>query len=177
MTTSFQLLASKFRLALALAAIGTTVHAQAPQGNSSKSYAATAQRAGITKCVARIHQVNNFVTGNNPNNGQLLTGPKDKLNQGIVATAIEIEGGGITSLVSSSFAPGASSSDCSATYDAITYWNASCAMVATSNYGAYRLLTQPLLRSVYVLDGGPTVKVFLMPAGSGCVSVKKEMVY
>lgn len=30
---------------------------------------------------------------------------------------------------------------------------------------------------VFMLDGGPTVKVFLMPAGSGCVSVKKEMVY
>jgi hypothetical protein len=28
-----------------------------------------------------------------------------------------------------------------------------------------------------VLDGGLSTKVFLMPAGSGCVSVKKEVVH
>lgn len=168
--------ALKLALATAFAASALTLFAQAPQGNSNASYADVAQRAGISKCAARINQVSSFVTGSNPNSGQLLTGAPDRVNKDIVATAIEVESSGITSLVSSSFAPGAGTSECSATYDAITYWNASCAMVATSNYGAYKL-TQPLMRSVYVLDGGPTVKVFLMPAGSGCVSVKKEMVY
>ena len=27
-----------------------------------------------------------------------------------------------------------------------------------------------------LLDGGPATKVFLMPAGDGCVSIKKEVV-
>lgn len=166
----------KLALASALAASAPALLAQAQQGAGNPGYAAAAQRAGITKCAARINQVSSFVTGSNPSNGQLLAGAQDRVNKDIVATAIEVEGSGITSLVTSSYAPGAGASECSATYDAITYWNASCAMVATSNYGAYKL-TPPLMRSVYVLDGGPTVKVFLMPAGSGCVSVKKEMVY
>jgi hypothetical protein len=176
MTRHLRTQTPKLALALALAAAAPALLAQAPKGNSNAGYAAAAQRAGITKCAARINQVSSFVIGNNPSNGQLLTGPKDRVNTDIVATAIEVESSGITSLVSSSYAPGAGGSECSATYDAITYWNASCAMVATSNYGAFKL-TQPLMRSVYVLDGGPTVKVFLMPAGNGCVSVKKEMVY
>lgn len=176
MTLPFRTRGLKLALATAFAAVAPPLLAQSPQGGGNPSYAVAAQRAGISKCAARINQVSSFVTGNNPSNGQLLTGPKDRVNKDIVATAIEVESSGITSLVSSSYAPGAGATECSATYDAITYWNASCAMVATSNYGAFKL-TQPLMRSVYVLDGGPTVKVFLMPAGSGCVSVKKEMVY
>ena len=148
----------------------------APASTAPNGVTQAAVQQGALSCAARINQVSSFVTGSNPSNGQLLTGPQDRVNKDIVATAIEVEGSGITSLVTSSYAPGAGASECSATYDAITYWNASCAMVATSNYGAYKL-TPPLMRSVYVLDGGPTVKVFLMPAGSGCVSVKKEMVY
>jgi len=33
-----------------------------------------------------------------------------------------------------------------------------------------------LKRDVLVLDGGPATKVFLMTAGAGCISVKKEVV-
>jgi hypothetical protein len=33
-----------------------------------------------------------------------------------------------------------------------------------------------LKKDIAVLDGGASTKVFLMPAGSGCLSIKKEVV-
>jgi hypothetical protein len=33
-----------------------------------------------------------------------------------------------------------------------------------------------LKKDITVLDGGAATKVLLMPAGSGCVSIKKEIV-
>jgi hypothetical protein len=33
-----------------------------------------------------------------------------------------------------------------------------------------------LLKNITVLVGSPTVRVFLMPAGSGCVVIKKEVI-
>lgn len=139
-------------------------------------YGIGAQRNGVVKCVGRINQVSGFLAGNNANSGMMLTaGPKDA-NQRIAATMMEIEGAGVTSFISSSFAPGAGNNECSGTYDAITYWNAPCNQVASSNFSTFAV-TRPLLRTVTTLDGGPFIKVFLMPAGTGCVSVKKEMLF
>jgi hypothetical protein len=106
----------------------------------------------------------------------VLNSPGTDANQRIVSSAIEVEGGGSTSFVSASFAPGSGPSDCSGTYDAVTYWNASCSQVATANFSAFKV-TRPLLKTVNILDGGQFAKVFLMPAGNGCVSIKKEMVF
>ena len=139
-------------------------------------YAIGAQRSGVVKCIGRINQITSFVTGSNANSGMVLNSPSGTANQRIVSSVIEVEGSGSSSFVSASFAPGAGDADCSGTYDAVTYWSASCTQVASTNFTAFKA-TRPLLKSVNILDGGQFVKVFLMPAGSGCVSIKKEMLY
>lgn len=143
---------------------------------ASTPYGIGAQRNGVAKCVGRINQVSGFLIGANANSGMMLTAGTKDANQRIAASVMEIEGGGVTSFVSSSFAPGAGNNECSGTYDAITYWNAPCSQVASSNFNAFKV-TRPLLKSVNTLDGGPFAKVFLMPAGAGCVSIKKEMLF
>jgi hypothetical protein len=153
----------------------TAAPAPTPQ-TANTPYAIGAQRSGVVKCIGRINQITSFVTGSNSNSGMVLNSPSTDANQRIVSSIIEVEGGGSTSFVSASFAPGAGPADCSATYDAVTYWNASCSQVATSNFGAFKA-TRPLLKSINTLDGGLFAKVFLMPAGNGCISIKKEMLF
>jgi hypothetical protein len=148
---------------------------QAAPATATTPYAIGAQRIGVSKCIGRINQITSFVTGANPNSGTVLNSPNSEVNQRIVSAVLEVEDKGITSFVSSSFAPGVGAADCSGTYDSVTYWNAPCAQVAVS-FGAFKP-TRPLFKNIQSLENGPQAKVFLMPAGAGCVSIKKEMLY
>ena len=68
------------------------------------------------------------------------------------------------------------SDGCGATYDVVTYWQNTCADVATR---AYAQLPQAgmLQNQIRVLDGGGQMRIFLMPAGAGCISIKKEVIF
>lgn len=146
------------------------------QSIANTPYAIGAQRNGVVKCIGRINQVTGFVTGSNANSGMVLNSPNAEANQRIVSSVMEVEGGGTTGFVSTSFAPGPGVNECSATYDAVTYWTASCAQVASANFAAFKF-TRPLLKAISILESGQFAKVFLMPAGTGCVSIKKEMLF
>ena len=139
-------------------------------------YAIGAQRIGVSKCIGRINQITSFVIGANPNSGTVLNSPNSEVNQRIVSAVLEVEDKGATSFVSSSFAPGIGPADCSGTYDQVTYWNATCAQVAISSFSTFKP-ARALFKNVQSLENGPQAKVFLMPAGAGCVSIKKEMLY
>lgn len=156
--------------------LGSVAQTSAPTVQVKTPYTIGAQRSGVVKCLPRINQVTSFVIGPNANSGMVLNSTTGGVDQRLVSTLIEIEGNGITSFVSGSFAPGATGSECSGTYDAVTYWPGSCAQVASNNFAAFKA-TRPLLKNINTLDGGPFVKVFLMPAGTGCVSIKKEILY
>ena len=57
----------------------------------------------------------------------------------------------------------------------MVYWESSCNRVAETQFTGMKSVG--LLKSaITVLDGGIATKVLLMPAGSGCVSIKKEVV-
>ena len=150
----------------------------APGGGTvaSTPYAIGAQRNGIQKCIGRINQITSFITGTNANSGMVLNSVGPEANQRIASTVLEIEGGGITSYASASFAPGAAANECSGTYEAVTYWPSNCSQVAAANFATFKA-SRPLYKNVMSLDGGQFAKVFLMPAGTGCVSIKKEMVF
>ena len=148
----------------------------APTQLANTPYAIGAQRNGVIKCINRINQITSFLTANAPNSGMVMNAPGNEVNQKLVSTVIEVENNVGSSYISASFSPGINNSECSGTYDAVTYWTAGCSQVATANFSAFKL-TQPLNKNVFTLDGGALVKVFLMPAGTGCVSIKKEILY
>jgi hypothetical protein len=157
-----------------------SLHAQNAGANSAVAntpYAIGAQRNGVAKCIPRINQVTSFLTANTSNSGMVFNPPGSDVNQKLVATVIEAQAQtGGPSFISASYAPTSNAQDCSATYDAVTFWPQACPQVATANFGAFKP-AQALSRSILTLDGGPLVKVFLMPAGTGCVSIKKEVLY
>jgi hypothetical protein len=148
-----------------------------PVVQATSPYALGAQRAGIAKCAPRISQVSNFLTQGATNSGVLFNATGPLADQRIVSTSMEVLGQqGMVSYVAGSFSPGSSPNDCSATYDAVTYWPQNCAQVATSSFNAFKPTT-PLGKQISVLASGPLVRVFLIPAGTGCVSVKKEVLF
>jgi hypothetical protein len=75
---------------------------------------------------------------------------------------------------SASFAPN-QANGCGAVYEAVIYWPQSCDAVAARQFPQAKKL-KALQKSIQSLESGPA-KVFLMPAGSGCVSIKKEIVF
>ena len=160
--------------------LSTALAQTAPATSSAPAatpYGIGAQRAGVVACVPRINQVTGFLAGRQPNSGFVLTSPNRNADTRISSTIMEIQvAETASSYVSANFASAADGS-CSATYEAITYWSSPCTQVASSNFASLRA-TGPLLKNINTLDGGPLLKVFLMPLGeTGCLSIKKESVY
>lgn len=133
------------------------------------------QQMGDSKCASRVNQVTNFL-GSNQNSGALLMTPAEgKPNERIIPLVIEqINGNGSISLVSASFMPSGKEDLCQSTYDAITVWSDSCLMVAKKLYTDLEAERQ-LKNNVTVLSSSPKYKVFLLPVGNMCVSLKKEV--
>lgn len=76
--------------------------------------------------------------------------------------------------VSATFAPN-QANGCGAAYDAVVYWPLACDALASKQFSSLKKIGM-LKKAITVLDGGVATKVFLMPAGTGCVAIKKEIV-
>lgn len=138
-----------------------------------------AEQRGFAACGPRVEQVTNFL-GFGPAAGAFLMAPAAPPGSGagdqrLLPLVMEIPLGPTSAIITASFAASPSGGGCGATYDAIVYWPQPCEVVAASQFASLRRMGM-LKRDVLVLDGGPATKVFLMSAGAGCVSVKKEVV-
>jgi hypothetical protein len=92
----------------------------------------------------------------------------------LVPLLMELETDNGPTFISSSFAPH-QINGCGATYDAVSYWPETCEVVAKKRFSLFEPVGK-LHKAVLILNGGSATKVFLMPAGTGCVSIKKEVV-
>lgn len=156
----------------------TTTPAAAPSAanlNSSGVNAITqaAVRQGALNCASRINQVSNFL-GFGPQAGAVLMMPPSQPDQRLIPLAMEVPTDGGSAYVSATFAPN-QANGCGATYDAVVYWPQPCEAVAAKQFASLKRAGQ-MKTSITVLDGGTATKVFLMPAGNGCISIKKESV-
>lgn len=132
--------------------------------------------SGVLACTSRINQVANFLTDDIKGVGSLLFVPPDDQDRRLISVSLELpaETHAPVAYASASFAPN-QSNGCGAMYESVIYWNQGCDVVATRNFGELRIVG-PLAKDITALDGGIWTKVFLMPAGSGCVSIKKEII-
>lgn len=148
--------------------------AQANPAPASNAVTQTAVQKGVLSCAARINQVSNYL-GFGPQAGALLMAPPAQPDQRLVPLVMEVPTPSGSAYATATFAPN-QANGCGATYDAMVYWELKCDAVATQQFGALKKVGV-LKNAVVALDGGAATKVFLMPAGSGCVSVKKEIVF
>lgn len=150
--------------------------AQVAQPSAVSAVSAVTQAAvqkGVLTCAARINQVSGYL-GFNAQAGALLMAPPAQPDQRLVPLVLETPTPQGSAYVSAAFAPN-QANGCGATYDAVVWWPERCEAVAARAFGNLRSVGR-LKKSLTVLDGGPATKVFLMPAGPGCVSIKKEVV-
>lgn len=138
------------------------------------SLAQVAQKAGVVDCLGRINQVSNFLVSGSQQSGASLIIPQQAANERMTSIAFEIKTPQVLSYASAEFAPLATS--CGGTYETVTHWQNSCKDVANKGYAKLKFVGA-IQSSILVLEGGPQLRVFLMPAGSGCVAIKKEVVY
>lgn len=130
---------------------------------------------GIAKCASRVEQHERFFSQqNNPVSALSFVAPKDQNNR-LFSLSLEIVEQNESVYVSTTYAP-SGKDDCAASYDLVKYWPNSCKEVAAKVYFQFAG-TGSLASQISVLGRDPNVKVFLMPAGEGCVSIKKEIVF
>lgn len=134
---------------------------------------AAAQR-GVKSCLSRIDQISGFL-GQAAETGVFLFNPAKDADKRLFSTSMEVLSQNSLAYVSASYAPGGTDG-CGASYEAVTWWPSNCNDVAAKAFPALRFAA-PLLRNVQVLEGDATLRVFLMPAGTGCVSIKKEVIF
>jgi hypothetical protein len=64
---------------------------------------------------------------------------------------------------------------CSGLYQQVIYWPESCTALKARVFGAFTA-EHPLLERVRQSEANPGLQLYLLPAGTGCVSVKKELI-
>ena len=134
-----------------------------------------ADKSGVKACTGRINQVANFLTAGTLGFGAMLLLPPNNPDQQLVSVSMEIPIKGASSAyASASFAPN-QANGCGGMYETVVYWPQKCDVVANKTFGALKKIGA-LYKTIYVRDGGVTTKIFLMPAGTGCVSIKKEVI-
>jgi hypothetical protein len=143
--------------------------AQAP---ASERLAAEMTQLGIKRCAPIIQHVAQFLMEGGEAGFQikLLGTPADETS---VIVTIESSHAdlGTTRYATIMVAPKES---CSGYYEQSIYWTSGCTTLKQSNFANFPDTT-PLFRYVQTSAASPTVLLYLMPAGEGCVSVKKEI--
>jgi hypothetical protein len=146
-----------------------------PANQSVNGITQAAVKAGALACTSRINQVANFLTAGSPDVGALMFLPPNNPDQQMISASMEIPMKDATSAyASASFAPN-QANGCAGMYETVVYWPQKCSEVTNKNYSTLKKIGA-LSKNITVLDGGVTTKIFLMPAGTGCVSIKKEVI-
>ena len=128
-----------------------------------------AVKMGILSCVSRINQVASFLTAN-VKSGVYIFSPKNQPDKHIFSTSFELLRPDDTTLyASASFFPNQD-----AVYDTVEYVDIGCEELEKTVFKNLKRVSV-LKKNIIFLDGG-MVKVFLMPAGSGTVVIKKEVI-
>jgi len=148
--------------------------AKPPAAPPLNGLAQAAANGGVVECIGRIQQVTDFLTGQSKSGAFLFLAPADA-NRHLASASLEIQAGSVSTYASANFAPDGAGG-CGGMYETVAYWANRCEEVATRVFASYPSAGK-LSASISMLDGGPTMRVFLMPAGQGCLSIKKEMIY
>ena len=140
-----------------------------PANPSVSTVTQAAVKLGILSCVSRINQVATFLTANNQT-GVFIFNPQKQPDQHIFSTSFElIRNDNSTFYASASFFPNQD-----AVYDTVEYVEKGCEELEKTIFKNLKRVGV-VKKNIILLDGG-NVKVFLMPAGSGTVVIKKEVI-
>lgn len=166
--------------ALALAAIALPLAPAGAQGTTARPavqapldrLGAQLAQAGVKRCAPIVRAVAAFVTENS--SAAFIVRPLGS-RPDVSPVMVTVESAhanlGTTRYTTIMVVP---SESCSGYYEQTIHWAATCPVVKTRNFANFPA-PRPLLRNIQVSAASPTVSLQLMPAGQGCVSIKKEI--
>ena len=120
-----------------------------------------------------INNVTNYL-GFSAQAGAILTPDLKVPDQKLTSVIMEIPlQPNIAALVTASFFPVGANS-CQSSYDAVIYWEDNCNDVIKKQFSNLKFIRK-LKENVMQLEG-PNINFYLMTAGKGCVSLKREII-
>jgi hypothetical protein len=136
------------------------------------SIAQAASQRGVIKCANTVNAVTNYLGFNNQAGAILTPDPKlPDAKQTSVVMEIPIQPNN-SAIVSATFSPSANS--CQASYDAVIYWDGNCNDVIKKQFSNLKFVRK-LKENVLQLEG-PNINFYIMNAGKGCISFKRETI-
>lgn len=151
-----------------------TVLAQAAQPAAAANPVAQAAREqGVKACLQRIGQTSNALTQGAAAAGSVVFPAGDKPDQQIFSNSFELLQPSSLSYVSMNYAP--DSVACNFSYETVQFWHTNCQQTAANSFKGAKPLGL-MKQQINVLEISASARVFLMPAGNGCVSIKKQVV-
>jgi hypothetical protein len=174
-----------FRLSLARVLMVTTVvlgtHASAqttrvPASGAIPALNAVAgalQKAGVRRCADKIQKVTDFLT-KGARVGTTVFPMAANPDDSLISISSEIVSGQVLTYASANFAPRADG--CSAEYEQVSHWQNTCEQVRASQFANFKPMGQ-LQQAIKVYYNQAISQVMLVPAGAGCVVIKKEIVH
>jgi hypothetical protein len=136
--------------------------------------AVLAGQLNASRCLNMARQVGEQVIGPNPSAGVVLSAASGA-DQSLFSTSIETRDGVGVHFVSAFLAPNARGG-CDGGYDDVRYWAKSCDQLVMEEMRGMGALRQ-LGPDIGTLVAGPNQHVYLMAAGQGCVSIRKELLF
>jgi len=128
------------------------------------------QQMHLTNCAASVQQAMSFLfEGPQAHFIAQPLGPDSDRWPAVFVVESTPPGGGHSHLATLMIAP-----NCSGMYEQVIYWSQPCDLVKSTIFAKFTG-EHVLTRDVKVSDSGPAIELYLTPAGSGCVSVKKEL--
>ena len=128
------------------------------------------QQMHLTNCAVSVQQAMTFLfEGSQAQFTAQPLGPDSDRWPSVFVVESAPPAGGHTHLSTLVIAP-----NCSGMYEQVVYWSQPCDVIKATVFAKFTG-EHLLLRDVKVSDSGPALELYLTPAGTGCVSVKKEL--
>lgn len=145
--------------------------ASAPAGPNPVT--AALQKAGVQRCSAQIQKVTNFFT-TGAKVGTTVFPAASNPDDSLISISSEIQAGNVLTYASANFAPRADG--CSAEYEQVTHWQNTCEQVYAAQFTAFKAMgvIQAVVRVYY---NTPGTRIMMVPTGTGCVVIKKEVLH
>ena len=160
--------------ALSLSLSANAAEDTQPEGASGPSaLTMAAVQKGVLTCANQIDKVAKL-TGFGADSAAAILPLSEQPDKSIVSMFMANSvGRDQKAYVSATFAPGPASG-CTATYDSVVYWKRNCSKVYQENFSGSKKI-EKWDSQLNLFDVSPNMKYVLMPAGEGCVSIKKEI--
>lgn len=161
--------------AAGLACLDALARGNAPAIDGGPALNALAKEArgnGVVQCLPSLDAVGSFL-GVDGESGIVTYVNSQFPDQQMVSVSVEVPGKGGSTYLTATMAPNPINK-CSFVYEAISYHPRKCSKVADTAFKGAPEVGE-LKKSITALDIGNGGRVFLLPAGSGCVAIKKEV--